>query len=63
MLSQSKGETVPQFGCSIRKCSDSQVGFFLCFFFFVIVSLVDTGDVKMKLDGGPQIMRWKVARY
>ena len=30
MLSQSKGQTVPQFGCSTGKCSDKV--FFGCFF-------------------------------
>ena len=54
MLSQSNGQTVPQFGCSIGKCSDSKVFF---------VSLIDTGDAKTRLGGGPQVMHWKVARY
>ena len=39
MLSQSNGQTVPQFGCSAGKCSDSKV--------FFVVSLVRIGDTKM----------------
>ena len=45
MLSQSNGQTVPQFGCSIGKCSDSKVFF---------VSLIDTGDAKTRVDGAPE---------
>ena len=47
MLSQSNGQTVPQFGCSIGKCSDTKV--------FFVVSLVDTGDAKTRHDGGLQM--------
>ena len=54
MLSQSIGKTVPQSGCSTGKCSDSKVFF---------VSLVDTGDAKTRLGGGPQMKHWKVAGY
>ena len=39
----------------IEKCSDSSV--------FFVVSLVDTGDAKTRLGGGPQMIHWKVARY
>ena len=55
MLSQSKGPTVAQFGCSIGKCFDSKV--------FFVVCLVDTGDAKMRLGGGMQMVHWKIARY
>ena len=30
---------------------------------FLVVSLVDTGDGKMRLGGGPQKTHWKVVRY
>ena len=40
---------------SIEKCSDSNV--------FFVVSVVDTGDAKTRLGGGPQMIHWKVARY
>ena len=43
---------LPQFGYSIEKCSDSEV--------FFVVSLVDTGDPKTRLSGGPQLTHWKV---
>ena len=56
MLSQGNGQTVPQFGCSIGKHSDSKMGIF-------VVCLVDTGDAKMRLGGGLQMLHWKVARY
>ena len=55
MLLQSNGQTVSQFGCSTGKCSDSQV--------FFVVSLVDIGDAKTRLGGGPQMMHWKVEGY
>ena len=56
MLSQSNGQTVQQFGCSIGKHSDSEV-------FLIAVSLVDTGDAKTRLGGGPLMTHWKVAVY
>ena len=31
-----------------------------CFF---VVSLVDTGDAKTRLDGGLHVTHWKVVRY
>ena len=47
MFSQSKGQTVPQFVCSIGKCSDSK----MCF----VVFLVDAGDGKTRYCGGLQV--------
>ena len=55
MLSQRNGQTVPQFGHSTGKCSDSNV--------FFVISLVDTGDAKTRLGGEPHIEHWKVAGY
>ena len=47
MLFHSNGQTVPQFGCTIGKCSDSKA-------FFCFVSLIDTGDAKTRVDGAPE---------
>ena len=55
MLSQSNGQTVPKFVCSTGKRFDSKM--------FLVVSLVETGDAKTRLGGGPQMTHWKVARY
>ena len=51
---QSKGQTVPQFGCSIGKRSDSEV--------FFVVFLVNPGGAKTRLGGEPQMTYWEVAR-
>ena len=59
MLSQSNGQTVPQFGCSTGKCSFTEVFFVVV----VFVSLVDTGDAKTRLRGGSQLTHWKVAKF
>ena len=55
MVSQSNWKTVPQYGCSIGKCSDSEI--------LVVVSVNDTGDAKARLDEGLQMTHWKVAGY